>query len=198
MRRGEHSRALRVVLRWCLLSASLGERAQGREGAQVPKHKDLKRLVRDRMTRTGENYISAHAAVVGETRRHEAASPVPMDEGAWLADLQSGDSLRQVRALHAACPCSGSSLLYEQYMPLLHELKKDPRPEVRRVAIHLDEDALEVAVVADERANGFVRNRPGGWGRRREPRRKAVRYGDREMPADRRGRARKTSDVSDV
>lgn len=164
----------------------------------MPKQKDLKRLVRDRMTRTGENYISAHAALVGETRRHEAASPVPLDKGAWLADLQSGDLLRQVRALHAACPCSGSSRLYERYMPRLHGLKKDPRPEVRRVAIHLDEDAIEVAVVADERANGFVRNRPGGWGRRREPRRKAVRYGDREMPTDRRGRPRRTSDVSDV
>ena len=113
------------------------------------------------------------------------------DDHAWLADLQSGDPARQVRALHAACPCSGSSARYERYMPLLQEMKKDPRPEVRRVALHLDEDALEVTAVVDERANSFERNRPGGWGRRGEPRRRAVRYGDRDLPTLKRDRRRK-------
>ena len=103
-----------------------------------------------------------------------------VDEIAWLADLRSGDAARQIRALHAACPCSGSSCLYERYMPLLHELKKDPRPEVRRVALHLDEDALEVSAIADERAGGYRRNRPGGSGRAGQPRRPAVRLGLRD------------------
>lgn len=110
------------------------------------------------------------------------------DEAAWLADLGSGDPVRQIRALHAACPCSGSSELYERYMPQLHELRKDPRPKVRRIALHLDEDALEVLAVADERASGFHRNRPGGWGSGGEPRRKSVRLGLRDGPARARGR----------
>ena len=110
------------------------------------------------------------------------------DEAAWLDDLRSGDEARQIRALPAACPCSGSSRLYEQYMDELHELKKDPRPAVSRVARHLDEDALEVSAVAEERAGGYRRNRPGGGGRGGELRRKAVRYGFREGPAGLRGR----------
>ena len=101
-----------------------------------------------------------------------------IDEEAWLAELQSGDAARQIRALHRACPCSGSSRLYERYMPLLHAMKKDSRPEVRKVALHLEEDALQVSMMTDERWNGFRRNRPGGWGREGEPRSKRIRYGE--------------------
>lgn len=99
-----------------------------------------------------------------------------IDEKAWRADLQSGDALRQVRAVHAACTGWGS-LLYERCMPLPRALKKDPRPKVRRVALHLEGDALELTAVVDERASGFERNRRGGWGRRGEPRRTRVRLG---------------------
>ncbi|MGH9224492.1 MAG: hypothetical protein ACRD2W_12100 [Acidimicrobiales bacterium] len=60
-------------------------------------------------------------------------------------------------------PLFGFLVLDERYLPLLHEMKEDPDPKVRRVALHLEEDALEVSVVADERANDFERNRPGGW-----------------------------------
>jgi hypothetical protein len=50
---------------------------------------------------------------------------------------------------------------------------------VRAVAIHLEIDALEQLAIADERANGFRRNRPGGNGRRRESRKAEVRHGFR-------------------
>ena len=110
---------------------------------------------------------------------------MPIDEEAWLADLQSGDAARQIWALHRACPCSGSSRLYERYMPQLHAMKKDRRPDVRRVALHLEEDALQVSMITDERWNGFRRNRPGGWGRKGEPHRKRIRYGEAAGRADR-------------
>ena len=99
------------------------------------------------------------------------------DDQPWLAELHSDDPCRRVRALHAACTCTGSSRLFERYMPLLHEMTKDPNPQVRRVALHLEKDALELLAVEDERANGFRRNRPGGWGNRREPRRPSFRQG---------------------
>jgi hypothetical protein len=38
-------------------------------------------------------------------------------------------------------------------------------------------DALQVLAKEDELANGWVRNRPGGNGRRGEARRAQVRYG---------------------
>lgn len=121
-------------------------------------------------------------------RRRETFLWIAIDEVAWLADRRSGDATRQTRALHAACPCSGSSELYERYMPQLHELKKDPRSAVRRVALDLVEDALDVSAMADEQGNGFRRNRPGGWGQEGEPRRKVVRLGLRDRPARARGR----------
>lgn len=107
------------------------------------------------------------------------------DEEAWLADLESGDAARQISALHRACPCSGSSQLYERYMPLLHGMKKDRRAEVRNVALHLEEDALQVSMMTDEGWNGFSRNRPGGWGRHGEPRSKRIRYGEATGREDR-------------
>lgn len=118
-----------------------------------------------------------------------------IEEVAWLADLRSGDAARQIRALHAASPCSGSSELYERYMPQLHELKKAPRPQVRKVALHLDQGALEASAVADERASGFRRNRAGGWGREGEPRRKAVRLGLTVGPPVREDAHRPRSDL---
>lgn len=95
----------------------------------------------------------------------------------WLQELESDDEGRVVSALHAACPCTGDSELYETFMVLLARFKKDPRPRVRRTALHLERDALEQLAIEDERANGFVRNRPGGDGRRGETRRPDVRHG---------------------
>ena len=94
----------------------------------------------------------------------------------WQVDLDSADEAEVVSALHAACPCTGSSETYEAYMVLLHRFKKDTRPGVRKVAIHLEVDALEELAKQDERASGWVRNRPGGNGRRGEARRPSARY----------------------
>jgi hypothetical protein len=97
----------------------------------------------------------------------------------WAQGLESDDEATVIRALHAACPCTGSASLYESSMPVLLRFKKDARPAVRAVAIHLEIDALEQLAIADEQANGFRRNRPGGNGRRRESRKAEVRHGFR-------------------
>jgi hypothetical protein len=92
-------------------------------------------------------------------------------------DLESSDEARVISALHRACPCSGSPDLYEAFIPLLHRFKKDTRPAVRAVALHLEVDALERLCRLDEEAAGFKRNKAGGHGRRRETRRSDIRYG---------------------
>ena len=104
----------------------------------------------------------------------------------WLANLASEDEAVVVRALHQACPCSGSAFLYEQYTSRLRELKKDSRPAVRQVALHLDEDALDQLKIQDEQANGYRRNRPGGAGRRGEIKRADIRDGVRTARRPRR------------
>ena len=47
-------------------------------------------------------------------------------------------------------------------MPLLQAVKKDGLPDVRKVALHLEEDAPQVSMMMDERWNGFRWNRPRG------------------------------------
>ena len=101
----------------------------------------------------------------------------------WLADIESSDEARVISALHQACPCTGDTGLYEGFMATLHRFKKDPRERVRKVAMHLERDAMEELSKADEVANGWVRNRPGGNGRRGETRRASARQGyDRRRP----------------
>jgi hypothetical protein len=98
----------------------------------------------------------------------------PRDDEDWLAQLESDDEILVVSALHAACPCRGPARRYEEYMDLLHRFQKDPRPRVRKVALHLEYDAFEELTKDDERAAGWQRNRPGGNGRRGEHRKDAI------------------------
>lgn len=100
-------------------------------------------------------------------------------ESDWKADLESDDESRVIAALHEACPCTGSAELYEKYMSLLNNFKKDARPAVRKVALHLEVDAFGQLREDEELGSGFVRNRPGGNGRRKESRRPHVRYAER-------------------
>ena len=94
-----------------------------------------------------------------------------------LADLASGEEAVVLKALHAACPCSGSDAFFAQNNAAIRALEKDARPHVRAVAKHVQVDALDQLRQEDERAGGFRRNRPGGSGRRGETRRAAIRQG---------------------
>ena len=97
-------------------------------------------------------------------------------EADWKADLESEDEARVIAALHEACPCTGSAELYEKFLPVLNRFKKDPRPEVRKIALHLEEDAFGRLMKDEEEAAGFDRNRPGG--NRNSPRRPHIKYQD--------------------
>ena len=90
----------------------------------------------------------------------------PRTNEQWLEQLESDEESVVISALHAACPCGGSSERYETYMHVLRRFEKDPRSAVRKVALHLQLDAFEELAKDDERAAGFVRNRPGGNERR--------------------------------
>jgi hypothetical protein len=47
----------------------------------------------------------------------------------------------RIRALHRACPCAAPFAVYERYMDEVRRLKKDPSRAVRRVAVHVEQDA---------------------------------------------------------
>jgi hypothetical protein len=88
----------------------------------------------------------------------------------WPERLNCDDETVVISALRAACPCGGSSERYEEYKQLLTRFQKDPRPHVRKVALHLQQDAFEELAKDDEVAVGWMRNRPGGNGKRGERR----------------------------
>jgi hypothetical protein len=100
-----------------------------------------------------------------------------MTDDEWMALVASDDPADRIKALHAACPCTGFTERYEAYQDTLYRLKKDPDPRVRATALHLDVDALEHMRVADEVANGYDANPPGGHGKQRQTRRAHVRQG---------------------
>ena len=64
---------------------------------------------------------------------------------------------------------------------------------MRQVALHLEVDALDELRKADERANGYVRNRPGGAGRRGELRRADLHVGVRQADGKRTDGPRKAT-----
>ena len=58
------------------------------------------------------------------------------------ADLYSADADVPAKALRRLCPCHGSYDLYDKYLDVIRKMQKDESEKVRRVALHLEEDAL--------------------------------------------------------
>ena len=57
-------------------------------------------------------------------------------------DLFSPDEDVRAKALRRLCPCHGSFEMYDRYLDVIRTMQKDPSEKVRRVALHLEEDAL--------------------------------------------------------
>jgi hypothetical protein len=54
------------------------------------------------------------------------------------------NDLERAKALRRLCPCQGSFDAYEQNLDVIRRAQKDPSPFVRGIALHLQEDALEI------------------------------------------------------
>jgi len=57
-------------------------------------------------------------------------------------DLYSPDENVRAKALRRLCPCHGSFEMYDKYLDVIRSMQKDESEKVRRVALHLEEDAL--------------------------------------------------------
>ena len=64
-----------------------------------------------------------------------------------IDDLQSGDERVRAAALRRSCPCHISWDSFEQLRKPAQRLRRDPNPVVRRLAMHLEEDAREIAAM---------------------------------------------------
>ena len=76
-------------------------------------------------------------------RRRRSCKP-PTDHDAVLAQLWCPDAQVRVRALHSICPCAAGFPLYERLRSAVKQLQKDPDPEVRAAALHVEHDACEI------------------------------------------------------
>src|SRR5215831_20560296 len=65
----------------------------------------------------------------------------PEEADPELQALRSPNASTRIQALHRICPCRAPWATYERYMDEARLLRKDPNQSVRKVALHLDEDA---------------------------------------------------------
>jgi len=63
------------------------------------------------------------------------------DPDVLLAQLGSPDDEVRVKALHRVCPCGAGFGVYERFRGQVNRLQKDPSPQVRAAALHVEQDA---------------------------------------------------------
>ena len=81
------------------------------------------------------------------------------DPGTVLAQLHSADPRARVKALHSICPCAAGFPLYERFRSEVKRLQKDPDPDVRAAALHVERDACEIETIEA----GLDRAQEQGW-----------------------------------
>jgi hypothetical protein len=89
-----------------------------------------------------KEYMERHLAKV---ERHRSQ---PIGEAAierLLADMQSEDEVTRANAVRQICPCRMPWEVFDRLRKAAKPLRKDPSPLVRANALHIEEDAREVA-----------------------------------------------------
>ena len=81
------------------------------------------------------------------------------DHDAVLAQLRSPNARARVSALHSICPCGAGFPLYERFRSEVKRLQKDPDPDVRAAALHVEHDACEIETIEA----GLDRAKGQGW-----------------------------------
>jgi hypothetical protein len=80
--------------------------------------------------------------------RAAAKNPRPVSEfdlERVLGEVQSPDEATRARAVRNLCPCRVGWRNFEQGIDVVTRMQKDSSPEVRRQALHVFEDAFEMA-----------------------------------------------------
>jgi hypothetical protein len=93
------------------------------------------------MSKNRREYIEGHLARVSQERSHGATLD---DVPELLPAFKSPDEEVRAAALRRSCPCHVSWDVYEHLRKPALKLRRDPSPQVRALANHLEEDAREL------------------------------------------------------
>lgn len=74
-------------------------------------------------------------------------SPGAADIERLLAEMRSPDEGVRAQAVREACPCRLPWDVFRQVRPAAKRLQRDPSPLVRANALHVEEDAREIAAM---------------------------------------------------
>lgn len=68
----------------------------------------------------------------------------PVDTDTVRSGLESPDDQVRLRALRQCCPCRSGYSVYEAFRSEVWRLRKDPHPEIRRLALHIEHEACDI------------------------------------------------------
>ena len=88
------------------------------------------------------DYMKRHLAEV-EKRRSEAIGEADIER--ILAEMRSEDEVTRANAVRQICPCRMPWEVFDRLRKAAKPLQKDLSPLVRANALHIEEDAREVA-----------------------------------------------------
>jgi hypothetical protein len=89
-----------------------------------------------------KEYMERHLAEV-EKRRSRPIGAADIEH--ILANMQSEDEATRANAVRQICPCRMPWEVFDRLRKAAKPLQKDPSPPVRANALHIEEDAREVA-----------------------------------------------------
>jgi hypothetical protein len=89
-------------------------------------------------------YMERKLSTVEGRRAH---APDATEVARLLTDMQSSDERVRARAVRQVCPCHVPWDVFAQARAAAKRLQHDPSPLVRANALHVEEDALELAAL---------------------------------------------------
>jgi hypothetical protein len=76
--------------------------------------------------------------------RRARAARRPVDIDTVRSGLESPDDQVRLGSLRQCCPCRSGYSVYEAFRSEVWRLRKDPHPEIRRLALHIEHEAGEI------------------------------------------------------
>ena len=82
---------------------------------------------------------------LAEVARHRAQTVAEADVARILSGMQSADETTRANAVREICPCRMPWEVFNRLRKAARPLRQDPSPLVRANALHVEEDAGEIA-----------------------------------------------------
>jgi hypothetical protein len=76
--------------------------------------------------------------------KRSRAARRPVDTEMVRSGLESSDDQVRLRVLRQCCPCRSGYSVYEAFRSEVWRLRKDPHPEIRKLALHIEQEACAI------------------------------------------------------